>query len=144
MLENISDRNIYQRISCFFGVKKKKYDNEGVNEGMITKRNIIYCYQPTQKHCLPEYNAHPSSENLWCFAVFSNTVQLHTQRIPLTVMAEFLCYSVTSEFMTNQITGTCIPGFLLPEILKTVCTGTTVTPWKYFNKILKGSFVNIS
>jgi len=54
-------------------------------------------------------------------AVFSNMVQLRTQRIPWTVVAEFLCYSVTLEFMANMITGTCIPGFLLLEMLKTIC-----------------------
>jgi len=55
-------------------------------------------------------------------AVFSNMVQLHTQRIPLTVVAELLCYSVSLEFMANMITGTCIPVFLVLELLKTVCT----------------------
>jgi len=37
---------------------RRKDDNEGVTEDPITKRNIIYFYQPKQTHCLPEYNEH--------------------------------------------------------------------------------------
>jgi hypothetical protein len=46
--------------------------------------------------------------------------------------------------MANMITGIGIPGFLLLEMLKTVCTRTALTPWKNFNKTLKESFVNKS
>jgi hypothetical protein len=56
---------MFQRISCFFGVKKE--DNEGVTEDLFTKRNIIYCYQPKQTNTfVPECtsNVHPSSEKL--------------------------------------------------------------------------------
>jgi hypothetical protein len=53
----------------------------------------------------------PVRKSLWCVAVFSDMVQLHTQQIALTVVTEFLCYSVTSEFMANMFIGTCFPDF---------------------------------